>query len=68
MKKQRLGEVLRVVPFNVVKVARCPACSREITPTFSNCPFCGAAIHHAVPAECDADVARENSGQLIHAV
>lgn len=39
-----LEEVLRTVPFDVVKPARCPSCSREVMAAFNNCPFCGAVI------------------------
>jgi len=63
-----LEEVLRTIPFELIKAAHCPACSREILPSFPNCPFCGAVIHMAGPDRFDAETASENDGQLIHAV
>jgi len=36
-----LDEVLRVVPFETTKTVCCHACSRELTPAFLYCPFCG---------------------------
>ncbi len=63
-----LEEVLRTVPFEVVRPARCASCSREIMPGFPNCPFCGAALHKAEPAAYEPEVARQHDEQLLHAV
>ena len=36
-----LEEVLRVVPFEPIGAVACPACSRELSPAFLYCPYCG---------------------------
>ena len=36
-----IEEMERVVPTDATKAQRCPACSKEVTPTFGFCPFCG---------------------------
>src|SRR5262249_37714363 len=36
-----MEEVARVVPTDTTKPQRCPACSKEVSPTFGYCPFCG---------------------------
>jgi type IV pilus assembly protein PilB len=36
-----LNEVLRVVPFEQIRTARCLACGHELPPTFAFCPYCG---------------------------
>ena len=36
-------EIQRVIPFEINKVEKCRACSRELVATFSYCPFCATS-------------------------
>jgi len=43
-----LEEVQRVVPFEQIAAVTCAACSKELSPAFSFCPYCGEKREGAV--------------------
>jgi type IV pilus assembly protein PilB len=45
-----LEEIQRVVPFETLAPAECPACGHELVPTFQYCPICGTKRETGVTA------------------